>query len=165
MVRRIFAITTYHEPGERASVAAEEWRRLGVCAIGWSDINFCLCKDKDHVIKRLREKNYDIRGAEDIWRFLKEISEDDLILAYSRDNTIAYVGVVKGPIEYNRTNSIGDPNGEFDYAHQRKVEWWDEPHHLIAMICPSTLQPNLENEALLLRKSTQAQKALKVSSI
>ena len=129
MVRRIFAITTYHEPGEKATIAAEEWRRLGICAIGWSDINFCTCKDKVQVIKRLRGKNYDVRGAEDIWCFLKEISEGDLVLAYSRDNSIAYVGVVKGPCKYDRNNSIGDPDGEFDYAHQRKVEWWGEPHH------------------------------------
>lgn len=129
MVRKIFAITTYHEPGEKAALMAEEWRRLGICAIGWSDANLCTCKNKNEIVRRLRANNYDIRGAEDVWLFIKEISEGDLILAYSRDNTIAYVGIVKGPCEYNRSNSVGDPKGEFDYAHQRKVEWWTEPHH------------------------------------
>ena len=64
-----------------------------------------------------------------LWNFVREISEGDLVLAYSRSNTIAYVGEVKGSCKFNRRNSIGDPRGRFDYSHQREVEWWDEPHH------------------------------------
>lgn len=127
MTGRIFAITTYHEH-DKAAEAAEEWKRLGICAIGWSEINFCRYKSKEKIKQRLREKYYE-RGSEDIWNFVMEISEGDLVLAYSRNNTIAYVGEVKGPCKYNRKNSVGDPKGRFDYAHQREVEWWDEPHH------------------------------------
>jgi len=60
---------------------------------------------------------------------VEKMSEGDLVFAYSRDNTIAYVGEVKGPCKLNRKNVIGDSEGEFGYGHQRKVNWWDEPHH------------------------------------
>jgi len=129
---RIFSVTTYHIPGEKAKIAAEEWKRLGICAIGWSEVDCCSCKDKEEVIQRLKRKDYKSRdasrAAEEIWNFLK-ISDGDLVLAYSRDNTIAYVGEANGICRDERENSIGDSNGEFDYSHQIKVEWWDEPHH------------------------------------
>lgn len=35
MTDRVFAITTYHEH-DKAAEAAEEWKRLGIRAIGWS---------------------------------------------------------------------------------------------------------------------------------
>jgi len=127
MAGRIFAVTTYHEAGEAAE-AAEEWKKLGICAIGWGPPNFCKCKNKEEIKRRLSKIGWDTRGAEDIWYFIGEMSEGDLVLAYSRDNTIAYVGEVKGPCKFDRDNSIGDLDG-FDYPHQRKVEWWEEPHH------------------------------------
>jgi len=132
MTGRIFAITTYHEDGKKAAEAAELWKRLGICAIGWSDIEFCASRvfgNKEEIKQALRNEGYQTRGSEDIWYFMNEINTGDLVLAYSRNNTIAYVGEVKGPCKPNRENAIGDPNGEFDYAHQRKVEWWEEPHH------------------------------------
>lgn len=136
MTNRIFAITTYHT-SNKAVEAAEEWKRLGICAIGWSEINFCShksryknkSKSKEEIKKRLKNKNYDTRGSADIWNFISEVSEGDIVLAYSRRNTIAYVGEAKGPCRFNRKNSIGNPNGKFTYSHQRDVKWWDEPHY------------------------------------
>ena len=128
---RIFAITTYHETA-KAAEAAELWKRLGICGIGWSEIDFCgkrVLSSKEEIKQALRKKDYSTRGSEDIWCFVKEISEGDLVLAYSRHNTIAYIGEVKGPCELNRKNAVGDPKGKFGYSHQRKVEWWEEPHH------------------------------------
>lgn len=129
MTGKVFAVTTYHKSGERAVEAAEEWKRLGICAIGWSWIrNLCRCKNKEEVAERLR-KSGGKYGAEDIWNFVGKMSDGDLVLAYSRNNTIAYVGEVKGPCKSDRDNVIGDPNGKFEYSYQRKVEWWNEPHH------------------------------------
>jgi predicted Mrr-cat superfamily restriction endonuclease len=161
MVNQIFAITTYHEPGEKATLMAEEWRRLGICAIGWSSVNFCACKSKEDVIKSLKTNNYDIRSAEDIWLFINEINAGDLILAYSRNNIIAYVGVVKGPCQYVRNNSVGDPNGEFDYAHQRKVEWWDEPHHFDRHDLPKYFADQLGRRGKTVVKIDLGQKSFK----
>jgi len=129
MTSKVFAVTTYHKSGEKSAEAAEEWKRLGICAIGWSYVqNFCRCKSKEEVTERLR-KSGGKYGAEDIWNFVGKMSDGDLVLAYSRNNTIAYVGEVEGPCKFDRGNVIGDSNGKFDYAYQRKVGWWDEPHH------------------------------------
>jgi len=127
MAGRIFAITTY-ETRRKAEWVAEEWKRLGICAIGWSAVNFCTCKSKEEIRRLLINEGY-TRGVEDVWSFVGEMSEGDLVLAYSRHNTIAYVGVVKGPCKFVTDNSVGDPDGEFGCPHQREVEWWDEPHH------------------------------------
>jgi len=68
MTGKIFAITTYHKP-DRAALAAEEWRRLGICAIGWSPINLCLCQSKEEIRQKLKDNDYEVRGVEDIWNF------------------------------------------------------------------------------------------------
>jgi len=125
---KIFAITTYHE-SNLAKEAAEEWKVLGICAIGWSPIKFCLCQNKEEIRQKLKANNYQVRGVEDIFNFIHMISEGDLVLAYSRNNTIAYIGEVDGPCEFKDDNSVGDPNGRFSYPTQRRVQWWDEPHH------------------------------------
>ncbi|MEM2971868.1 MAG: hypothetical protein QW270_05545 [Candidatus Bathyarchaeia archaeon] len=131
MVRRAFAITTFHTSHSNKAVeAAEEWKKLGICAIGWSKVpHLCKCESKDEVVDKLRKYGYSSYGAEDVWKFVGEMKKDDLVFAYSRDNTIAYVGTIVGPCEYNTSNIIGDPDGDFGYAYQRKVQWWDEPHH------------------------------------
>lgn len=132
MTGRIFAITTYHEGARKATEAAELWKNLGICAIGWSDINLCesgVFRSEEEIKQALRGKGYRPQESKNIWYFIKEMNEGDLVLAYSRNNTIAYVGEIKGPCKRNVRNPIGDPKGRFDYAHQRKVEWWKEPHH------------------------------------
>jgi hypothetical protein len=128
MTGRIFSITTYHKPGEKATEAAEQWKKLGICAIGWSEVNFCGSQRKEEIKQLLKKENYDTRGAEDIWLFIREINENDLVLAYSRDNTIAYVGEVKGPCKHETENFVGNPKGLY-YAHQRRVEWWNGPYY------------------------------------
>lgn len=131
MANRAFAITTFHTSLDNKAIeAAEEWKRLGICAIGWSRVPYlCKCKSKEEVTDLLRKNGYSSYGTGDVWKFVGEIKKGDLVFAYSRNNTIAYVGVVDGPCGLNRDNVIGDPKGEFGYAHQRKVHWRDEPHH------------------------------------
>jgi len=128
MTGRIFAITTYHEPG-KAVEAAEEWKRLEICAIGWSPINLSTYKSKEAIRQQLEKEEYDTRRVEDPWKFKNEMSNGDLVIAYSKNNTIAYVGEVQGPCEFHQDNSIGNPRGEFQYPNQRKVKWCSEPHH------------------------------------
>ncbi|MEM2102668.1 MAG: hypothetical protein QXM22_04065 [Candidatus Bathyarchaeia archaeon] len=139
MASRAFAITTFHTSlGNKAIEAAEEWKRLEICAIGWSRVPYlCKCKSKEEVTDQLRKYGYSSYGAEDIWKFVGEMKEGDLVFAYSRNNTIAYVGLVDGPCRLNRDNVIGDPKGEFRYAYQRKVRWWDEPHYFDRRDLPS----------------------------
>jgi hypothetical protein len=139
VVHRAFAITTFHTSrGNRAVEAAEEWKKLGICAIGWSKVpNLCRCRSKEEVLDKLGKYGYSSYGAEDVWKFISVMNEGDLVFAYSRKNTIAYVGTVNGPCEFNTNNIIGDPKGDFRYAYQRKVSWWDEPHHFDRRDLPS----------------------------
>jgi hypothetical protein len=127
-VVRIFYIITYFDKGKEIE-AAEEWKKLGICAIGWSwsKSNFCDCKSEDEVRTRMSKHHMNTKHARFIWRFVHEIRRGDLVLAYCRNNTIAYVGTVKGHCEYNTKNSIGDQRANFGYAHQREVQWWDQP--------------------------------------
>jgi hypothetical protein len=126
MAGKIFAITTHHKHSKEA---AEEWKRLGICAIGWAPINLCKCRSVEEIKKRLRREDYGTMKAKQIWCFVKRISKGDIILAYSRGKTIAYVGEVKdNRCRLNQKNIIGDPDG-YDYPNQRRVGWWEEPHH------------------------------------
>ena len=90
-----------------AAEAAEHWKILGICAIGWSPVNFCKCKTKKQVAELIRKENCTAR-TEEIWSFVSAHT-GDIVLAYSRDNTIAYVGEIDGPCRFNTGNVIGDP--------------------------------------------------------
>lgn len=126
MTHRIFAITTHHKYSEEA---AEEWKKLGICAIGWSPIDFSKCKSIDEIKRLLKQKYRSTSDADQIWRFQRGIDKGDLILAYARHNTIAYVGESKGHRKFNKNNTIGDPEGKYRYANQMQVMWWDEPRY------------------------------------
>jgi predicted Mrr-cat superfamily restriction endonuclease len=127
MVHKIFSITTYND-NEFVEEVAEEWKRLGICAIGWASLGrLDKFKNEKEIIKRLRRRGRPTRNATEIWRFLKDINKGDIIFAYTKDNTIAYIGEVKnGKYEFNEDNVIGE---EYEYPNQKSVDWWDEPHH------------------------------------
>jgi len=127
--KKVFAVTTYHKSVNEATEAAEEWKREEICAIGWSFVkNLCSCRSEEEVRERLKEHGGGF-GGKDVWNFVGVMEENDLVLAYSRHNTISYVGEVRGPCRFNTRNVVGDLDGRFRYPHQRKVYWWDEPHH------------------------------------
>jgi predicted Mrr-cat superfamily restriction endonuclease len=128
MARRIFAIITHHKLGNEVE-AAELWKRQGICTFGWPNFNFCRYRSEEAIRECLKKENRDTRRTKEIWRFVREIKKGDLVLAYTRKNTIAYVGEVKGPCEFNTGNDVGNLEGKFYYPHQRKVKWWNEPHH------------------------------------
>lgn len=125
----IYAITTHHE---RPSDAAEAWKENNVCAIGWS--HFGALNEKD-------PKNYKI----DIQDFLK-IKKGDLILAYSKNNIISYIGEVEtGEYLYTRKNIVGwsEKEGGFDYANQYVINWFKTPQHFTRKVLPSWLSEQL----------------------
>jgi len=114
----IHAIVTHHR---RPDEAAEAWKREGVCAVGWSWYG---------PLRRNRSKY-----LRDNPSFAKErqlflsIRKGDVVLAYSKRKTIAYVGTVVNRFTGPRNdNEIGREDG-FGYKNQIKVEWWPEPHH------------------------------------
>jgi len=120
----ILEIKTHHDNPEEA---AEEWRRLGVCAIGFVGLGDFRARSKRELEKRAPE-GYTQLDIDQVWSFCRELKNGDLILAYTKHNTIAYVGEVDGPYEFREDNVVGNPKG-FGYPRQRQVEWWAEPHH------------------------------------
>jgi len=156
---RILAITTYHEPGEKPAEAAELWKMLGICAIGWSPVSFCRCRSKRQVEQLIEKENLTAR-TEEIWAFVNA-DKGDIVLAYSRDNTIAYVGEIDGPCRFIDCNVIGDPKGEFDYPNQRKVRWWDEPHHFSRHDLPNFFANQLGKRGVTVAEINAGSKSLR----
>ncbi|MGD0145975.1 MAG: hypothetical protein ABSB53_03870 [Nitrososphaerales archaeon] len=59
------------------------------------------------------------------------IRKGDIVLAYTKDRRISYVGEVTSNYKPNQTkNAVGKPEkmGGFEYPNQFKVKWWDEPY-------------------------------------
>lgn len=126
MTSKIWAITTHHK---RTFEAAEEWKRLGICAIGWTPVNFTKCRKKKDFIKKYQQQGWPLKDLDQIYNFVREIRKGDIVLAYALNNTIAYVGEVKkGRCKFVRDNVIGSEKG-FGYPHQRRVRWWNEPFY------------------------------------
>lgn len=122
-MKKVWQITTHHRNPEEA---AEEWKRSGICAIGFAGPGNFKAKSKGELEKIAR--SYNSRDLDQLWYFYKEMDEGGLVLAYTRNNTIAYVGEIEGPYKFTKENIVGDPEG-FGYPRQRRVKWWDEPHH------------------------------------
>ena len=118
-MNNVYVIVTYNEkykePEYNLESAAEAWKECGVCAIGWSRLGN---------LKKVRENKLN----KDMQLFL-QIEKGDLILAYTGNNTIAYVGEIKdGKYNFTEENKVGNKN-EFGYKNQFRVNWWNEPHH------------------------------------
>lgn len=125
----IYAITTHHE---RLSEAAEAWRELNVCAIGWSSLGN---------LKKVDQGKLPV----DAQRFMK-LQKGDLILAYAGENRIAYVGEIEdGKYKFTRRNKVGldSDKGGFDYPNQYKVKWYDEPYDFSRKDLPEFLRDQL----------------------
>lgn len=123
----IYAIVTHYEDPVGA---AEAWKREGVCAIGWSDYGSLKSVPKEKL------KGHAAAASE----LFLGVRKGDVVLAYSMDNTIAYVGTVTGPYKYDKKNEVGDV---FDFANQRSVNWWDEPRHFDRHDLPAWLADQL----------------------
>ena len=127
-MRNIYAITTHHEDPKRA---AEAWKKCGVCAIGHWDTGTRRLAD----VPQTRLSKYG--------RLFLEIGKGDIVLAYTTDNTVAYVGaVIDGKYRYNDKNEVGQSR-RFGYGHQLEIDWWDEPHHFSRKSLPSLLADQL----------------------
>ena len=123
----IYAITTHND---RSADAAEAWRDVNVCAIGFT-----------HYGKLTKEKPE--KFPKDAQLFLK-IKKGDLILAYARGNRIAYVGEIEdGEYIYTNHNVVGldGKNGGFGYPSQYKVRWFEKPRFLKNRLASFSTKP------------------------
>jgi predicted Mrr-cat superfamily restriction endonuclease len=128
----IYAIRT-HKTRERE--AAEAWKEQGTCAIGFRKLG-----NLREARRRLKKTDRHLpKDAED---FLG-IRKDDVILAYSKRNTIAYVGRVSDDrYRHNDGNEIGSDRG-FGSPNQLGVEWWSDPSHFDRTQLPPWLSEQL----------------------
>ena len=111
-MKNIFCITTHINSKNEA---AEEWKRTGVCAIGFH---------RKGNLKKLKQDNIHPQA-----KLFLEIKKGDVVLAYAGNSMIAYVGeVVNGKHIYNDKNKIGGEKN-FGSPNQLKVKWRSEPHN------------------------------------
>lgn len=125
----IYAITTHHK---RPSEAAEAWREVNICAIGFTRAG----KLTDAKIEDL---------PKDAQLFLK-IKKGDLILAYAMCNRIAYVGEIEnGEYIHTHENVVGldGKDGGFGYPNQYKVKWFEKPRDFSRIDLPDFLRKQL----------------------
>lgn len=134
----IYAIVTHHKDPQGA---AEAWKNEGVCAIGWSSYGN---------LKKAPRAKISGRAATARDLFLR-MRKDDVVLAYSKSNTIAYVGNLIGRFRYNQGNVVGDPKG-FYYANQRAVKWWKEPHHFDKQQLPRWFSEQLGKRGFTIKR-------------
>lgn len=139
VLSNIYAVVTYHN-NKRALEAAEAWKREGVCGFGWRGIGNL--RKKSERAKALRS---DPRFEKQLDHFLN-VQKGDVVLAYARQNTIAYVGTARrpyaGPKEDNVVGRDRDEGG-FGYNHQISMKWWTEPRHFARNQLPSWLGDQL----------------------
>ena len=122
----VYSIVTFHDDA-LAQQAADAWRREGVAAIGWGGY------------RDFRKKRQDLldqwpAGARYRQLFL-QIKKGDCILAYAKNNMVAYAGTVTkpycGPLP---TNEVA--REPFGYEHMIGVRWWPQPHHFLRTDLP-----------------------------
>jgi hypothetical protein len=125
----IYAITTHHD---RPSEAAEAWRELNVCAIGFTRFGKLTSAKPEELPK-------------DVELFLR-IKKGDLILAYAMGNRIAYVGEIEnGKYMQTHENIVGldKKDGGFGYPNQYKVKWYEKPRDFSRTDLPDFLRKQL----------------------
>ena len=103
-------------------VHADEFEEAGIAAIGFSDKSVSNLKSRDAFLSELARDNPTmkkgrlINWASQLFRFVHEVKEGDLILTPIADTREILVGVCTGQYRY-------DPSIEEDLPHTRSVNW------------------------------------------
>lgn len=107
-------------------VHADEFEEKGVVALGWSDVgDLSSERTREDFKERIRNQypnwkdGRQINGASQLYRFVQELSEGDLVLTPVSDTRTIKIGKLTGPYEYA-------PSVVEGYPHTRAVEWLDE---------------------------------------
>lgn len=125
---KIVRVFTHHE---NPVGAGEAFIEDGVVAVGWVYDPTILYASKDDIVRYRQKlhprkaKNKIVSSVSHYCRFRDELEEGQIVIAYRGDNTIAAVGKITGPFQYNDKNSVGDHNGLIAYPNQYPVEWDD----------------------------------------
>lgn len=100
------------------------WKEKGIASIGWPQLgnpkNF---HSKDEILRKADAVYSDDKpnsrrsGANQIWRFSKEIQEGDRVITYLKEKREYIIGTVIGPHFFD--TSIGNP----DYPNTIRVGW------------------------------------------
>ncbi len=113
-MKSVYSIVT-HRKNQFTIDAAEDWKDFGVCAIGWTSLGDLTSRKKEGLPKEVQN-------------FLA-IKPGDILMAYAKKNTIAYVGEAASKLRRTTDNIVGRPEskGGYGYPNQVKVKWWSKP--------------------------------------
>jgi hypothetical protein len=128
---QLVKVVTHHKKRLRHP-AAELFGRLGVAAVGWNQVGDLTRKSMEEMEailmeKRQYSKNHAANAAGQLVAWRDRVSERDVVFAYECDNIVARVGDVIGRYKFDRSNTLGDLDGEFKYPQQIKVRWRQKP--------------------------------------
>lgn len=104
-------------------VHADEFEEAGIAAIGFSDRkHFALLKSRDEFLAELEREHSNMKKGRlinwsgQLYRFVHEVKEGDLILTPVSDTREILIGVCAGQYRY-------DPNRKGYLSHTRSVNW------------------------------------------
>jgi len=128
---QLVKVVTHHKKKLRRS-GAELFGKLGVAAIGWNQVGDLTHKSMEEMEailmeKRQYSKNHAANAAGQLVAWRDRVKEKDMIFAYECDNIVARIGDVIGRYMFDRSNALGDLDGEFKYPQQIKVKWREKP--------------------------------------
>lgn len=110
----------------RGGVHADEFEREGVIALGWSDVGDLSDEhSRDDFKDRIRRQypnwkdGRQINGASQLYRFVRELAEGDLVITPVSDTRMIKIGELTGPYDYR-------PDVVEGFPHVRPVNWLDE---------------------------------------
>jgi len=143
---QVIKIVTHHKDPKRA---AEILYEDGVVAVGWTDFGDLTGKTKDE-IQQISQAKWggsnlsSLKDANQLITFRDKIHKGDLIIAYSRNNTVAMIGEIEGDYYFDDKNRVGNINGELGYANQLKVVWWEKPRNFNRSKLPPPLDEKVK---------------------
>jgi hypothetical protein len=133
----VWYLVTYHTGGREPDKVAYYWKQYKICAIGTGPA--------------IRTIYRELQGTP--LETFKSMKKGDLVLAYIKNNTIAYVGYIKDDeVVKNQKNIVGNYRNGYGYPIQRNVDWWDEPHHFDRSQFPQHIKDQMGQINVVIRR-------------
>ncbi len=126
---QLVRIVTHHKWRQPA---AELFSRENVAAMGWAVVGDLRGQTSEQIELTLRrERLYGrdkaVNARSQLLALRDKVRKRNIVFAYQCDNIVALVGTVTDEYEFNDTNELGNPGGQFKYPQQIKVAWRDKP--------------------------------------
>jgi len=113
----------------------DEWQKRGIVTVGWQELArkygdaILECNDRDSFLAAYKKVNNDRTGP-NLWYFLREMNEGDIILVNRGRQSIAGRGIITSPARIDH---------DADYPFHRMVDWEVFPAEI-------SIPPNLKGK-------------------